>query len=467
MPAALFNAVQSTGTLFGNGTPGGIGDPANPTPASNPHLASRRTAPTACCPTCRSSGPAPSEHPPAIPAAGAQFLASKLEALAANEDLWNSTVFIINYDENDGFFDHVVPPTPDPRQFPEEFVTLASPAGHPRRRPAGRRRVPGAGVRHLAVDVGGRIFSEVSDHTSCLRLIEAVAAAGGLSGKGAFTFPNISRWRRKTFSDFTGSLRRARRSLPPPTPQFDPATTAANLAAQTVASRQPQPRVPARPSRCRSRHRGLDNGTRGRREVALPAARGAAKAASADERRGGIVVAESVSHFIGGRHVRSALLKTFGADDPATGKEYVQVAVGVAADINQAVLAAQAALETGPWADMAPSQRAAVLNRIADAIDARAGDIADAEALCTGLPIARPGNRPSGRPRTSACAAGLVTGRAAADASTGPAGQLGCVRAPPGRRRRADHVLAHAVPRAGQASRARPGCGLHGRAQAR
>ena len=83
------------------------------------------------------------------------------------------------------------------------------------------------------------------------------------------------------------------------------------------------------------------------------------------------MVAGGVSHFIGGRHVRSALLKTFGADDPATGTEYAQVAVGVAADVNQAVLAAQAALESGPWADMMPAERAAVLNRIADAIDAR------------------------------------------------------------------------------------------------
>jgi 5-carboxymethyl-2-hydroxymuconic-semialdehyde dehydrogenase len=138
------------------------------------------------------------------------------------------------------------------------------------------------------------------------------------------------------------------------------------------------------------------------------------------------VVAESVSHFIGGRHVRSALLKTFGADDPATGKEYVQVAVGVAADINQAVLAAQAALETGPWADMAPSQRAAVLNRIADAIGARAGDIADTEAICAGLPIASAREQAERAAAHFRLAADLVTRRAAA-ASTGPAGQLGCV----------------------------------------
>ena len=78
VPAALFNAVKSTSTLFGNGTPGGIGDPVNPTPASNPELAfeedcangvlpdvsfigspARRRAPAGA-----SRRPAPSSSPP-------------------------------------------------------------------------------------------------------------------------------------------------------------------------------------------------------------------------------------------------------------------------------------------------------------------------------------------------------------------------------------------------------------------
>jgi 5-carboxymethyl-2-hydroxymuconic-semialdehyde dehydrogenase len=101
------------------------------------------------------------------------------------------------------------------------------------------------------------------------------------------------------------------------------------------------------------------------------------------------VGSESVSHFIGGRYVRSTLLKTFGATDPATRNEYAQIAIGLAADINKAVLAAQAALQAGPWPDIAPSERAAVLNGIADEIDTRASDIADAEALGTGLPVSQ------------------------------------------------------------------------------
>ena len=153
-------------------------------------------------------------------------------------------MFVLNYDENDGFFDHVVPPTPDPKEFPEEFVTLASPAGTP-----GGGLPIGAGFRVPCFiispwTVGGHIFSQVSDHTSCLRLIETVAAAGGLSGQGPVTFPGPSRWRRKTFSDFTGALRLAKAQPAPSNTQFAPATTAANLAAQQTASLQPLPPRP-------------------------------------------------------------------------------------------------------------------------------------------------------------------------------------------------------------------------------
>jgi 5-carboxymethyl-2-hydroxymuconic-semialdehyde dehydrogenase len=73
--------------------------------------------------------------------------------------------------------------------------------------------------------------------------------------------------------------------------------------------------------------------------------------------------------------------------DPATGKEYAQVEVGLGADINQAVLAARNALETGPWPGMKASDRARVLHGLADAIDARADDIAAAEAMGLGLPV--------------------------------------------------------------------------------
>jgi len=246
VPLALYNAVTSTGTLWGNGTPGGIGNQENPTPASNSEMGFEEDCANGVLPDVSFIGSKSGydEHPAAIPAAGAQFLATKLEALASNEELWNTTVFIINYDENDGFFDHVVPLTPNVEEYPEEFVTLASPAGTP-----GGGLPLGAGFRVPAFvispwTVGGRIFSEVSDHTSGLRLIEAVAAAGGLSGAGPVTFPNVSRWRRATFSDWTEALRPGTRQAAPTSTQFSPTTTAANLAAQQTAARLPLPPRP-------------------------------------------------------------------------------------------------------------------------------------------------------------------------------------------------------------------------------
>src|SRR5699024_4422976 len=46
-----------------------------------------------------------SEHPDHMPADGAAFVASKIDAIAANPEVWAKTAFILNFDENDGLFD--------------------------------------------------------------------------------------------------------------------------------------------------------------------------------------------------------------------------------------------------------------------------------------------------------------------------------------------------------------------------
>jgi phospholipase C len=52
-----------------------------------------------------------SEHPErSSPAQGADYTAQVLAALTSNPEVWSRTVLILNYDENDGFFDHVPPP---------------------------------------------------------------------------------------------------------------------------------------------------------------------------------------------------------------------------------------------------------------------------------------------------------------------------------------------------------------------
>jgi 5-carboxymethyl-2-hydroxymuconic-semialdehyde dehydrogenase len=144
------------------------------------------------------------------------------------------------------------------------------------------------------------------------------------------------------------------------------------------------------------------------------------------------VVPETVSHFIGGRHAHSSLRKTYGVTDPATGKEYAQVEVGMGADVNQAVLAARAALETGPWPEMAAPDRARVLHGIADAIDARAGDIAHAEALGPGLPVIQAAEQAARAGGVFRVAADLITARAETADACAPGGPGSVLASPAG-----------------------------------
>jgi phospholipase C len=130
---------------------------------------------------------AQSEHPDYFPAAGAEYIASKLDAIASNPELWAKTLFILTYDENDGLFDHVPPPAP-PAGTAAEFVD-GEPIGL-------GFRVPAMVISPWSA--GGRICSDVMDHTSLIRIVERVFGV---------TEPNISDWRRQTCGDFTGALR--------------------------------------------------------------------------------------------------------------------------------------------------------------------------------------------------------------------------------------------------------------------
>jgi phospholipase C len=81
-----------------------------------------------------------SEHPDAPPADGAHFVNLVLQALAAYPAVFNSTALFLNYDENDGFFDHVPPPVP-PAGTAGEFILGGTPIG------LGYRPAPPAGSR--------------------------------------------------------------------------------------------------------------------------------------------------------------------------------------------------------------------------------------------------------------------------------------------------------------------------------
>ncbi|MCP2341420.1 phospholipase C [Actinomadura rupiterrae] len=135
------------------------------------------------------SDQASSEHPYATPTDGAHFVHMVIDALNADPNVFNSTVLLLNYDENDGFFDHVPPP--------------AAPAGTAGEFYNGTNIGLGFRVPLIAISPwsrGGWVSSEVADHTSVLRFLEKWTAA---LGKPA-TCPNISAWRRKVCGDLTG-----------------------------------------------------------------------------------------------------------------------------------------------------------------------------------------------------------------------------------------------------------------------
>ncbi len=96
-----------------------------------------------------------------------------------------------------------------------------------------------------------------------------------------------------------------------------------------------------------------------------------------------------VKHFIDGRYVDGVQGSCFVTNNPATNEPVGEVAEGHAADVDRAVNAARRAFAEGPWRTMKTKERAEVLRRVADGIDAHTEEIARLETLDTGLPISQ------------------------------------------------------------------------------
>ena len=91
-------------------------------------------------------------------------------------------------------------------------------------------------------------------------------------------------------------------------------------------------------------------------------------------------------NFINGRFVDAQSGETTDVINPATGAVYGKATLSRDADVESAMKAAEAGFEV--WRDSTPSERSLALFRIADAIEARAGDLVAAEVENTGKPIA-------------------------------------------------------------------------------
>jgi phospholipase C len=148
------------------------------------------------------------EHPSAPPANGMWFTSLVLEALLANPAVWSKTALFLMYDENDGFFDHVRPPTPPPGT-PGEYLTAQPPKlGEPKPSTLGIKGPLGLGVRVPMLVIspfsrGGHIVSHTLDHTSQLKLI---------SERFGVEVPNVSRWRRHTVGSLSRTLFHSRKN---------------------------------------------------------------------------------------------------------------------------------------------------------------------------------------------------------------------------------------------------------------
>jgi phospholipase C len=147
------------------------------------------------------------EHPNWPANYGAWYIAQVLDALTSNPEVWSKTALFITYDENDGFFDHIVPPyAPMTPADGASTVDTSLEIYH------GQQGTPGGSVgepgpyglgQRVPMIVaspwsrGGFVTSEVLDHTSIIRFIEQ---------RFGVVEPNISPWRRAVCGDLTSAF---------------------------------------------------------------------------------------------------------------------------------------------------------------------------------------------------------------------------------------------------------------------
>ncbi|HEX7655140.1 MAG TPA: phospholipase C, phosphocholine-specific [Verrucomicrobiae bacterium] len=189
-----------------------------------------------------------SDHP-SSPWYGAWYLSEVFNILTKNPDVWRKTVFILCYDENDGYFDHVPPFMPPQPGRPDTGQVTAGIDTSVEQVKAGQLGDPiGLGYRVPLVIAspwtrGGFVCSQTFDHTSILQWLETF-----LSHKTGHTIreENISRWRRAVCGDLTAGFR-PYHGEPLPQPQTlerDPYLEAINQARHQPVPANFQPWTP-------------------------------------------------------------------------------------------------------------------------------------------------------------------------------------------------------------------------------
>ncbi len=161
-----------------------------------------------------------SDHP-SSPWFGAWYVSETLDILTANPEVWKKTIFVLTYDENDGYFDHVspfVPPlssrkdagaVPKGMDTQDDYVSNEQEKKRSKNPQATIDSPIGLGYRVPLViaspwSKGGWVNSEVFDHTSTLQFLEHFILK---KYKKQVEETNISDWRRLVCGDLTSAFR--------------------------------------------------------------------------------------------------------------------------------------------------------------------------------------------------------------------------------------------------------------------
>ncbi|MCK7556017.1 phospholipase C, phosphocholine-specific [Chitinophaga sedimenti] len=175
-----------------------------------------------------------SDHPSA-PWYGAYYVSEVLDILTKNPEVWKKTIFIVTYDENDGYYDHVPPfSIPDNNKPGTGKVSagIDTEVEHVRLANELKQGVPEKQAREAPIGLGfrvpmliaspwsrgGKVCSQVFEHTSTLQFLETFV---NKKYDKNIHCDNISAWRRAISGDLTAAFSPFDGSSPKPLPFLD------------------------------------------------------------------------------------------------------------------------------------------------------------------------------------------------------------------------------------------------------
>lgn len=142
------------------------------------------------------------------PLYGTWYVSEALDILTKNPEVWKKTIFILTYDENDGYFDHLPPfVAPNPKDASTGKVSSGIDADVEFERIAGSPLGLGYRIPFVVASPwskGGYVNSQVFDHTSSLMFLEKFLSK---KTNKKIKSNNISSWRRAVCGDLTSVFR--------------------------------------------------------------------------------------------------------------------------------------------------------------------------------------------------------------------------------------------------------------------